>query len=75
MNNRRATIFGFNNFSLIFVYFKVIISTALFYTITVMTIVSILAAAMAFPLEIPIIMREVLIFFKILSKSLYMLIF
>ena len=36
-----------------------IISTALFYTVTVMLIVSLLAAALAFPLEIPIIMREV----------------
>jgi hypothetical protein len=39
---------------------SVIISTALFYTITVMLIVSLLAAALAFPLEIPIIMREVI---------------
>ena len=35
------------------------ISTALFYTVTVMTIISVLAAAMTFPLEIPIFMREV----------------
>jgi hypothetical protein len=35
------------------------ISTAIFYSITVMVVLSVLAAAMSFPNEIPIFIREV----------------
>ena len=37
------------------------LSTAIFYAITVMVVLSVLAAVMTFPLEIPIFIREVLI--------------
>ncbi len=45
------------------------ISTAIFYSITVMVVLSVLAAAMSFPNEIPIFIREVILIQKINSNK------